>query len=57
MKQQLVQNKSCNALKCWSQAAEIMITKMFENHPGKSFLKLSDNLRIDYYSQRGKFLF
>ena len=57
MKQQLVENKNCKAPKCWSQAAEIMIRKMFENHPQKSFLKLSDNLRIDYYSQSGKFLF
>ena len=37
MKQQLVENKNCKAPKCWSQAAEIMIRKMFENHPQNLF--------------------
>ena len=57
MKQQLVENKNCKAPKCCSQAAETMITKMSGNHPGKFLIKISDKLRIDYYSQRGKFLF
>ena len=55
-KLQLSKNKSFKAAKHFSQA-EIVTTKMFENHPGAPFLKPFDNLRIEKVENVQNFCF